>query len=137
VLLANNLNFENELVQGKWSELNGKLDEAKDHYQAAHRQKPEDSIPIYRLAMAELRSKKLEAAENEFNKYVQMVPDDIGAYAKLAGIYEQQKKFDQLVGAYDAIYKLNPSTLTNKPMSKVYKKACKKSGVQGEFLAQM
>jgi len=137
VLLANNLNFENELVRGKWSELNGDLDQARDHYVAAHRQKPDDSIPIYRKAITELRSKKLEAAESDFNKYLQMVPNDIGAYAELAGIYQQQKKFDQLVGAYDEIYKLNPGAIGNKPMSKVYKKACKKSGVQGEFLAQM
>ena len=137
VLLANNLNFENEIVRGKWSELTGSLDEAKDHYQAAHRQKPDDAIAVYQTAMTELRLNKLEAAENEFNKYLQLAPDDIGAYAKLAGIYEKQKKFDKLVGAYDSIYKLNPGTIGNKPMGKVYKKACKKSGVQGEFLSQM
>lgn len=137
VLLANHLNYENEIVRGKWRELTGRLDQAKEHYQAAHRQKPDDSIPIYHTAMTELRMNRLEAAENELNKYLQMMPNDIGAYAKLAGIYEKQKKFDRLVGAYDAIYRLNPANVANKPMAKVYKKACKKSGVQGEFLAQM
>ena len=137
VLLANSMNFENELVLGKWSELNGRLDEAKHHYRAAQQQKPADSIPVYQMAVAELRSGNLEAAESEFKKYIQLAPDDIGAHGELAGIYQQQKKFHQLVETYDAIYKLNPATITNKPMSKVYKKACKKAGVQGEFLAQM
>ncbi len=137
VLLANNLNFENELVQAKWSELTGNLDGARDHYDAAHRQKPADPIPIYRKAMTELRSKRIEAAESDFKKYLQLVPDDIQAHAQLAGIYESQKKFDQVVAAYDEIFKLNPANLTNKHLKKTYKKACKKSGAQGAFLAQM
>jgi len=137
VMLANNLNYENEIVQGRWSELTGKLDEAKAHYQAAHRQKPDDSIPIYQTAMTELRLKQLDAAEAEFNKYLEMVPDDIGTHAIVADIYQKQKKFDKVVGAYDEIYRLSPENLENKAMKKIYKKACKKSGIQGEFLAQL
>ena len=133
VLLANNLNYENEIVRGKWSELTGSLDNAKDHYQAAHRQKPDDAIPVYQVAMTELRLNKLEAAESEFNKYLQLAPDDIGAYAKLAGIYEKQKKFDKLVGAYDSIYKLNPGTIGNKPMGRSTRKPARSQAYRANF----
>ncbi len=62
---------------------------------------------------------------------------DIGVSPLLAAIYEKQKKFDKLVGAYDAIYRLNPDNLTGKAMKRVYKKARKKSRVQVDFLAKM
>ncbi len=137
VLMASNMSYENELVLAKWNELNGDLDKTSAHYEAAHRLQPEAPLPIYHKAVTEFRSGRIDAAEEGYKKYLQLEPEDVVAHGELAGIYQKQKRFDQVVKSYDEVFRINPENLSNKHLKKIYKKACKKSGVQGAFLAQM
>ena len=137
LLDANNLQMEKELVMGRWHELQGNLQGARMSYEASHRIEPTSIYPLYHLGRTHLKLKEIEAAEEAFGKYLKLEPDDISVYVELATAYENNKNFPKIVETYDRIYELNPSVVSDKGMKKVYKKACKKSGVQGKFLSQM
>lgn len=137
ILTTNNLGYENEMVMGRWWEMQGDLDQARMSFRAANRTQPEDSISLYQLGSIETKLGNVEGAEEFFEKYAKLCPDDISPYIELVGLYEGNKDFAKIVQAYDMIYALSPETIPDKGMKKVYKKACKKSGVQGKFLNQM
>lgn len=134
---SNNMSYENEIVMGRWWEIQGDLEQARSRFQAAHRIKPDEPAPLFQIGSLETKFGNAQGAEEAFEKYVALCPNDISPYIELAGLYESKKDFGKLVQAYDMIYTLNPDVIPDKGMRKVYKKACKKSGTQGKFLAQM
>ncbi|MEM0924893.1 MAG: tetratricopeptide repeat protein [Planctomycetota bacterium] len=131
------LPYETELVRGRWSETQGDVAQAIVHYRQASKIRPEEPAPLYQVAIAQKRSGDLEGAIHGLNRYLEKVPNDLSVLAEVASIYEAKKDFPKIVEAYDAIYALEPSLISNKGMRKIYKKACKKSGKQGEYLSQM
>lgn len=138
ILDSNNMSFEKELVNGQWSELKGDLGQASHNYQAALKQRPRDVAALYRLGMLELKRKNVDQAEAVFKDYLTEAPEDVlPIYIELAGAYEGQKNYPKIVETYDVLYESNPTLVSQKPMKKVYKKACKKSKIQGKFLSQM
>lgn len=135
---SNNMGFEKEIVNGQWSELKGDLGQASLNYQAALKQRPRDIAALYRLGNLELKRKNVDEAEAVFMKYLVEAPEDMfPIYVELASAYERQKNYPKIVKAYDVLFELNAAMLGQKPMKKVYKKACKKSKIEGKFLAQM
>ncbi len=137
ILDANNLGYEKSFVLGRWYDIQGQTEKAKFEFQAAHRMRPNESAPLYNIGMAEVKLGNAAGAEEAFAKYLEIVPDDISIFIELAGLYESQKNFEGIVKSYDRIYDLNPDVIPDKGMKKVYKKACKKSGLQGRYLKQM
>lgn len=137
ILDANGLAFERELVLGRWHELQGDLENARLSYQAAHQAEPTNPTVLFQLGLTEINLGNVAAVEEAFAKYQKLFPDDLTTYIKLAGVYEHEKDYPKLVETYDVLYANRPHMLNEKPMKKVYKRACKKSGVQGKFLAQM
>ena len=137
ILTSSNLNYENEVVMGCWNEIQGDLENAKNHFQSAHQSRPEELLPLYKLGSVAAKAGKVQEAEAAFEKFSKLAPEDITPYIELAGLYEGKKDFAGIVRTYDMIYTLNPDVLPDKGMKKVYKKACKKSGVTGKFLHEM
>ena len=112
---------ESLLVRGRWAEVKGNLSEASKCYQEAVRK--HESLPTawYNLGMVCLRQENGHGAEVAFERYVDLVPRDINVYIELASFYEGQKDFPKIIKAYDAIYHLEPSVLSDKGMKKIYK----------------
>lgn len=138
ILDSNNMNFEKEIVNGQWWEIKGDLDKAGLNYQAALKQRPRDSAGLFRLGMLELKRKNPDQAEAVFKEYLTESPEDVyPVYIELASAYEGQKNYPKIVEAYDVLYESNPALIAQKPMKKVYRKACKKSKIEGKFLAQL
>lgn len=137
ILNANNMRYENEIVLGRWHEIQGELEQARMSFQAAHRSRPQEPMPLYQLGSIESKAGNVQGAESAFESYSKLVPEDVSPYIELAGLYQSQKNFAGIVKAYDMIYTLNPDVIPDAGMKKVYKKACKKSGAQGKFLNQM
>ena len=138
ILDANNMVFEKEIVNGQWWEIQGDLNRARLSYQAALNQRPDDLIALYQLGMAEIKSGNSREAESVFSAYLKGCPEDTYAvYVELASLHEQKKDYPKIVESYDVLYDSNPEVIPHKAMKKVYKKACKKSGLQGKFLNQM
>jgi len=137
ILRDNHLDYEDELVRGRWFQMNGDLPQAKGHYQEAHRLRPEEPIPLYQLGSTEVKMGDGNSAENSFAKYSRLHPEDISPYIELAGLYESKKDFPKIVSTYDQLYSMNEELIPEKGMRKVYKKACKKSGIEGKYLDKM
>jgi len=137
VMEASDMKMEKELVQGRWQELQGNLQQARQHFDAAHRNDPDSVYPLYHLGLTEIRLGNIPAAEIAFQKQLAIEPDDMSVYSVLAGVYESTKNFPKIIETYDKIYDLVPQTVADKGMKKVYKKACKKAKIQGKYLAQM
>lgn len=137
ILTSNNLGYENDIVMGCWHEIQGDLGQAKMSFQSAHQSRPEEPWPLFKLGSVAAKTGNAQEAESAFENYSKLVPEDISPYIELAGLYEGQKNFEGIVRVYDMIYTLNPNVIPDKGMKKVYKKACKKSGVTGKFLHEM
>ena len=137
ILMASNLEFENNIVLGRWNEMQGDLATASQKYQAAHAIRPDDPLALFQWGAAEVKQGNAAGAEAAFQKYLAICPNDISAYIELATLYETQNDYANIIKSYDQLYKLNPALLGQKPMAKVYKKACKKSGQPGQFLDQL
>lgn len=137
ILKSQDMDFEAELVQGRWCQMTGNLDAAKASYYEAGKLKPELGYTFYQAGKIEVIQGNVQAAETAFEKYLAIHPNEISAFIELAGMYERNKDFPKLIKCYDVLYTLNPELIPNAGMKKLYKTACKKTGTQGKFLAQM
>ena len=137
LLDANGFGMEKELVLGQWEELQGNLPAAISHYESSHRSNPKSVYPLYNLGLAQLKNKDIRSAEQTFEQYFRLEPNDVTVYVELATYYEDKKNYPKIVENYEKIYELVPDVISDKRMGKIYKKACKKSGLQGKFLDQM
>jgi hypothetical protein len=137
ILSSSNLRYENDVVSGCWHEIQGDLPQAKMNFQSAHQSRPEEALPLFRMGSIAAKTGNVQEAEAAFENYSKLFPEDITPYIELAGLYDDQKNFAGIVRVYDMIYTLNPDVIPDKGMKKIYKKACKKSGITGNFLNEM
>lgn len=137
ILGDNNMEFENHIVVGRWNEMRGDLQEASSSYEAAHRVRPDDPVPLYQMGTVAVKLGNAESAEQAFEKYLAICPEDFSAYIELATLYETRKNYSKIVKSYDQLYSMKPELLADKGMKKVYRKACRKSGEPGQFLSQI
>ena len=137
ILDANDMQMESGMVHGRWQELSGDLEGAKQSYAKAHQAQPEDPIPLYQLGMTELKLGDSTAMEQTFERYQQLCPEDISPHIHLADYYDAKKEYGKMVNSYDILFTHQPALMQDKAMKKNYKRACKKSGAQGKFLAQV
>ena len=56
---------------------------------------------------------------------------------ELLGLYETQNDYAKLVPCFDVLFERIPELLDQKKLKKLYKKALKKSGLQGKFSTQV
>lgn len=134
VLKAQEMHHEVEVVMARWHEIQGNLDHAISSYQSAHKLSPEDLYVLYQLGkMERLMGNKAKALQ-AFEKCLSIEPNALDVIIEVAGIYENDNDFPKIVETYDKIYTLRPDLVSEKGMKKMYKKACKKSGIQGQFL---
>jgi tetratricopeptide (TPR) repeat protein len=137
ILKSQDMDYEAELVQARWHLLVGNLDLAKASYYEAGKLRPEDGMAYYQAGKIEVIQGNVQGSEAAFEKYLAIHPNEISAYVELAGLYERNKDYPKLIKCYDVLYTLNSSLISNAGMKKLYKTACKKSGIQGKFIEQM
>lgn len=134
VLKSNEMHHEAEVVSARWHELQGNLDHAIASYQAAHKLSPEDLYILFNLGRIERLLGKDAQALEAFHTCLELEPKALDVLIEIAGIYENKKDFPKIVESYDKIYDLRPDLVSEKGMKKLYKKACKKSGIEGKYL---
>ncbi|QDV50309.1 Tetratricopeptide repeat protein [Gimesia fumaroli] len=133
VLKSQEMHHEAEIVSARWHEIQGNLDRAVQSYQAAHELSPEDIFILYRIGKMERLMGKTGKAMQAFEKCLSIEPDNLDVIIEIAGIHENANDYPKIVETYDKIYDLRPDLVSEKGMKKVYKKACKKSGVEGKY----
>jgi len=134
ILKSQEMHSEAELVSARWHELQGNLNHAIDSYQSAHELSPEEIHILYNMGRMERLLGNPDKALQAFEKCLELEPDSLSVIIEIAGVYENQNDFPKIVETYDKIYDLCPELTAEKGMKKMYKKACKKSGVQGKHL---
>ena len=132
--LQQGMRFENEMIRGRWFEMTGDDQQAITCYGAAHRERPDDPLPIYEIGTAQIRRGNAAEAEVAFAKYLQLNPGDSSVFFDLATLFEKQKNWNKVVEYYDKIYSMSPELVSNQQMMMAYKRACKKCGLQGRYL---
>ena len=137
LLDANNLPYERDLVMGRWFEIQGDLDQARLAFQAAVKTRPNDGAAVFQLGLIEILRGDTPAAEEAFNRYLQIYPNDHSPHLELLGLYESQKDYAKLVPCLDILFQCIPQLLEQKKLKKLYKKSLKKSGLQGKFSTQV
>lgn len=137
VLDVNNLTYERDVVMGRWFEIQGDLEQARNAFQAATRSRPQDATAYYQLGLIEVMRGDVPAAEEAFQHYTKIHPEDHSAQLELLGLYEAKKDYEKLVPTFDYLFEKIPELLEQKRFKKLYKKACKKSGMQGKFSTQV
>ncbi len=137
ILRSQGMDYENHLVLGRWYELQGDLQNAAASYESAHQQKPDDPVVLNQLATVLVNQGNSNEAINAYGKLLVLDPTDLGAIVGISSIHEAAKDFPHIVESYDQIFALRPDLVQDKSMKKTYKKACKKSGVQGKYLNVM
>ena len=134
ILKSKEMHHEAEVVSARWHELQGNLDHAIASYQAAHELSPEDLYILFNLGRMERMLGKDVRALDAFYKCLEIEPKALDVIIEIAGIYENKNDFPKIVETYDKIYDLRPDLVSDKGMKKQYKKACKKSEIQGKYL---
>ena len=137
ILLAQGMDYENEIVQARWMESRGTLDQGKARLEAAAKLRPNEGFPQFQMGRLEVLRGNVKGAEEAFLQYLKKFPDDFAAHIELATLYERANNFPKIVESYDKLYSMKPELIGNAGMQKLYKKACKKSGIGGKFLGQM
>lgn len=137
ILRSQEMNYEAELVQARWHQMAGNLDASKASYYEAGKLRPEAGIAFFQAGRIEVVQGNVQGAETAFEKYLALYPNEITAFIELSGLYERNKDYPKLIKCYDMLYTLNPGLVSNAGMKKLYKTACKKSGIQGKFIQQM
>lgn len=134
VLKSQEMHSEAELVSARWHELQGDLSRAIASYKTAHEHSPEEIRILYNVGRLQRLQGNNPQALLTFAKCLELEPESLVVLLEIAGIHEGAKDFPRIVESYDRIYDLCPQLVDDKGMKKMYKKACKKSGVQGKYL---
>ncbi len=131
------MDYENEIVQAKWMEIRGTLDQGRARLEAAAKLCPDE--PFLSISNGALggSARQRQGCRRGVLAISESVPDDFAAHIELATLYERANNFAKIVECYDKLYTMKPELIGNAGMQKLYKKACKKSGIGGKFLGQM
>lgn len=137
ILMSQGMDYENEIVQARWMEIRGTLDQVRARLETAAKLRPDERFPRFQVGRLEVLRGNPKGAEEAYLQYLKAYPDDFAAHIELATLYERANNFAKIVESYDKLYSMKPELIGNAGMQKLYKKACKKSGIGGKFLGQM
>ena len=137
LLQANELAYDSHLVEGSWHDMRGDQEAARNSFAAASQMRPDEPLPFFQLGKICAREKNAAGAEQAFAQYNKLCPDDLSGYIELASMYERLVDYPKIVESYDELYGRCPDLISDKGMRKIYKKACKKSGMPGKFINQV
>lgn len=74
------------------------------------KQNPQDTEALFNLGLAQLFAEDLEAAEGEFLKTVELMPENWEVYDRLGYIYEIKKNYAKALQNYQKAYDLHPDS---------------------------
>jgi tetratricopeptide (TPR) repeat protein len=112
----------------------GRLDEARQAYEAAVAASPESAFLYRDLGMVELRQNGLAAAVTHLQKAVALDPGDVRAHLGLADAMERLGDPDGAIAALERAYALDPSDALKQRLDRIRERA-EASGLPAEYAA--
>lgn len=99
--------------------------EAKNYTQAVDllddyvKENPEDGEARFNLGLAQLFAQNLDAAEKEFVKCIELIPQNWEVYDRLGYVYEKKKQYDQALQNYRTAHNLHQDPQVQKSVDRV------------------
>ncbi len=101
----------------------GRYDDARRAYEAAITGSPESAFLYRDLGLVELEAGLGDAALPHLTKAVALDPDDVEAWRGLAGLHEQQGRFDEAVAALERVATLEPGEAAAAALTRLRERA--------------
>ena len=99
--------------------------EAKNYTQAAAllgdyvKENPEDGEARFNLGLAQLFAQNLDAAEREFLKSAELIPENWEVYDRLGYVYERKKQYDKALQNYRIAHNLHQDPQVQKSVDRI------------------
>ena len=99
--------------------------EAKNYTQAAAllgdyvKENPEDGEARFNLGLAQLFAQNLDAAEREFLKSAELIPENWEVYDRLGYVYERKKQYDKALQNYRTAHNLHQDPQVQKSVDRI------------------
>ncbi|MDA2934104.1 tetratricopeptide repeat protein [Acidobacteria bacterium AH-259-D05] len=99
--------------------------EARDYKRAVNLlrdyvdQNPQDGEALFNLGLARLFAKNLQAAEEEFLRAVELMPENWEVYDRLGYIYEIKKNYAKALQNYQKAHHLNPDSAIEESVKRI------------------
>lgn len=85
-----------------------KISEARKRFLTLYREAPDRHEALYNLGALELEAENRLRGIEYLEKYLESVPDDIGAFELIGEAYTEEEYYSQALLAYDRIIELDP-----------------------------
>jgi tetratricopeptide (TPR) repeat protein len=83
------------------------------------KENPEDGEARFNLGLAQLFAQNLDAAEREFVKCVELMPQNWEVYDRLGYLYERKKQYDKALRNYRTAHNLHPDPQVQKSVDRI------------------
>lgn len=103
------MNADAELTLAGFLHEEGRLDDARRHYQLSIDERPDDPETWTDLGALEMDQGHLEAAERAFNEALRRHPEDGGALMALGSLREEQGRYQEAIDLYQRATLANPN----------------------------
>jgi cytochrome c-type biogenesis protein CcmH/NrfG len=107
--MPSRMNADAELTLAGFLHEEGRLDEARRHYQLSIDDRPDDPETWTDLGALEMDQGRLEAAERAFNEALRLHPEDGGALMALGSLREEQGRYQEAIDLYQRATLANPN----------------------------
>lgn len=103
------MNADAELTLAGFLHEEGRLDEARRHYQLSIDERPDDPETWTDLGALEMDQGHFEAAEQAFNEALRLHPEDGRALMALGSLREEQGRYQEAIDLYQRATLANPN----------------------------
>ena len=103
------MNADAELTLAGFLHEEGRLDEARRHYQLSIDERPDDPETWTDLGALEMEQGHLEVAERAFNEALRLHPEDARALMALGSLREEQGRYQEAIDFYQRATIANPN----------------------------
>lgn len=107
--MPSRMNADAELTLAGFLHEEGRLDEARRHYQLSIDDRPDDPETWTDLGALEINEGHFEAAERAFNEALRLHPEDGGALMALGSLRDEQGRFQEAIDLYQRATLANPN----------------------------
>ena len=125
--------YAESMVLAELAKIQGKLDEAISHYDAAGRVSPKNYEPVQQQAHLLVERKRFNEAIDAYQSALALAPDvdsELNIRLQLAEQQMARKLFPDAVANFEQILKINPELAHVKAVSNQFMKAKKKAGIK-------
>ena len=122
------MTYEYHVVNADSLASRGLISDAGKEYMKACDCKPSEVLPLLRLGELFMQNENYQGARASYEKAIELSDDRLGILEILIAVYEALGDHEELSGAYEECFALDPELASEKKIVKAYRKACANAG---------